>query len=183
MFIIIQRLKLKHFQMTIPTELCYMKHRVGSSTYALLYGTEENKALVASLGMEAMMIPRVCIQLQPYQMATMHQKDGWTRPVWPFMTLSTTATATVIPFDHNGYGIFDDLVFVFPMGYMVKKVLPEWIERMTSLEKNGMSVEWRLYKNCDQVKISNLDVGSLVSITAYILQNSSPVTITLKASK
>ena len=98
------------------------------------------------------------------------------------MTLSTTATATVIPFDHDGYGVFGDLVFVFPKGYMVKDVLPEWIERMTSLEKNGMSVEWRLYTNYEHVMISNLDVGSLVSITAYILQNSSPVTITLKAS-
>ena len=168
--------------MTAPTDLCYMKHRVGSSTYALLYGTEENKALVASLGMEVMMIPRVCIQLQPFQMKLMHQKDGWTRPVWPFMTLSTTATATVIPFDHDGYGVFGDLVFVFPKGYMVKAILPEWIERMTSLEKKGMSVEWRLYLNCDQIRISKLDVGSLMAITTYILKNSCPVIITLKST-
>jgi hypothetical protein len=169
--------------MTIPKELCFMKHTVRGTTYALVYGTEENKALVARVGMEAMMIPRMCIQLQPFQMRIMHTKDGWTSPAWPFMTVSTRATATVIPFDHDGYGVFADLVFVFPKGYMCKKVLPEWHERMTNMKKRGMTVEWRLYADCDQVMISKLDVGGLVSLTTYILQNSSPVIITLKSSK
>ena len=53
---------------------------------------------------------------------------------------------------------------------------------MTSLEKKGMSVEWRLYLNCDQIRISKPDVGNLMAITTYILKNSCPVIITLKST-
>ena len=102
--------------------------------------------------------------------------------MWPFMTLSTTATAAVVPFDHDGHGVFGDLVLVFPKGYMVKQIVPEWIERMTSLEKKGMTVEWRLYADADHIKISKLDAGSLMNITTYLLKNSCPVIITLKST-
>ena len=163
----------------IPKEMCHMKVKVGDVTYALVYGSKENRALVDSLGEEVLMIPRLCIQMQPFQLRLMHKEDGWTSPAWPFLTISTKATAVVVPFDSDGQGVFADLILVFPKGYMCTAVLPDWSMKVDIMEADGVTVESRAYRDCDHFKMGNLNIVVLLNLIDYILKQSCPFIITL----
>ena len=163
----------------IPKSLCHMKVKVGTVTYALVYGSEENQALVNSLGEEVMKLPRLCIQLQPFQLRLMHKQDGWTSPTWPFLTISSRARVTVVPFDTDDKGVFADLVFVFPKGYICSAFLPDWSQRMDIIESAGVTVENRVYRDSDHFRMGQLTVGTLQGVIEYLLRKSCPAIITL----
>ena len=132
-----------------------------------------------SLGEDVMMLPRLCIQMQPFQLRLMHKKDGWTSPTWPFLTISSKATAAVVPFDSDGQGVFADLVFMFPKGYMCTAVLPDWSLKMSIMKEAGVTVESRVYRDSDHFKMENLTIGTLQGVIDYILKQFCPVIITL----
>ena len=178
---LLQRLKLNSFQMATmpPEELCYLKQEIGGETYALVYGSKVNRELVTTLGEEVMMIPRICVEMQPFQRRILHEKDGWTKRDWPFLTMSTKAKAAVVPFNHDGHGRFEDMVFVFPKGFMCTQFLPDWPKRVEILKEAGVNLETRRYDDCDHALVQGLNIVTMAGLIAYFLGTSCPVIVTL----
>ena len=157
-----------------------MKQTIGGTTYEMVYGSKENKELVSTLGLDVMMIPRLCVKLQPFQRNLLHMEDGWTTKKWPFLTISIKEQASLIPFEHYSQGRFDDLVFVFPKGFMCDKFLPDWPRRMETLRKDGVTVRTRAYDDCDHVMFHGLTVITTTAIIDLLLEHSCPAIVTLK---
>ena len=60
-----------------PKEDVLHEAQGGEHYLCVCVGSEENRALVTSLGLEAMMIPRLCIKMQPFHIKLMHKEDGY----------------------------------------------------------------------------------------------------------
>lgn len=162
-----------------PKELCYVKEEIGGKTYALVYGSHVNRKLVPTFGEEVLMIPAICIEMQPLQKKILHEEDGWTKKSWPFITMSTKAESVVIPFSHDGIGRFEDLVLVFPKGYKCARILPDWPKIVEKLGEVEVTLETRKYDDCDQVLMSGLNIATLTELLTYLRGNSCPVIVTL----
>ena len=81
-----------------PKGIQRMKHRIEHETWSLLYGTRVTRILEKEFP-GTIMMPNICVTMPPYIRRILHSAKGFAQASWPFVTLSSTGTDVVVPFE------------------------------------------------------------------------------------
>ena len=108
-------------------------------------------------------------------------EDDWVKTAeWPFLAISSSTTAAVVPFDEPDQdGFMPDLVMIIPRGFFTASLIIDLDVELDDHFFGGGQFLWKQYRDAVHFKLGQLETTSLINIVTLMLKTKTPAIFTL----
>ena len=108
-------------------------------------------------------------------------EDDWVKTTeWPFLAISSSTTAAVVPFDEQDQdGFMPDIVLIIPRGSFTASLILDLDVELDDHLFGGGQFQWKQYRDAVHFKLGKLETNNLINIVTLMLKTKTPAVFTL----